>query len=138
MNYSNMGVTPAALAGGLALAMVVSLGVSLAFGVRRRRRDLALLQALGFTRGQLSSTVTWQAVITVFVGLAIGLPLGTVLGRALWSGFARQLAVVARPTVPVALLGALAGGLVVTAVLAAAAPARLAGRTQVATILRSE
>jgi phage tail protein X len=138
VNSSHMGATPALLAGGLALAVLVSLGVTLAAGVRRRRRDLALLKSLGFTRGQLSATVAWQAAITMVVGLAVGLPLGIALGRWLWALFARQLSVLSSPTVPVGLLAALAACLLLLAVLAAAAPARAAGRTRVAAILRSE
>jgi hypothetical protein len=138
VNSSHMGAAPVVLAGGMAVAVLASLGLGLASGVRRRRQDLALLKALGFTRGQLSATVTWQAVITVLVGLAFGVPMGVALGRWLWVGFARQLSVLASPSLPAALLAGLAGGLLVVAILAAAAPARLAGRTRVATILHSE
>jgi hypothetical protein len=138
VNYSHMGATPAALAGGLALAVLVSLAVSLLAGVRRRRRDLALLKSLGFTGGQLSATVAWQAATTMLVGVGLGVPLGIVLGRWLWSGFAGELGVLPRPSVPAALLFALAGGLLVLATLAALMPARAAGRTPVAAILRSE
>jgi len=138
VNYSRTGSTPALLAGGLTIAVLLSLGVSLTAGVRRRRRDLALLKSLGFTRGQLSSTVAWQAAITMVVGLAIGLPLGVTLGRWLWSLFARQLGVLARPAVPVELLAVLAVALLALAIVVAAFPARAAGRTRVATILRSE
>jgi hypothetical protein len=82
--------------------------------------------------------VAWQAAITMVVGLAVGLPLGIALGRWLWALFARQLSVLSSPTVPVGLLAALAACLLLLAVLAAAAPARAAGRTRVAAILRSE
>jgi hypothetical protein len=138
VNYSHMGATPAVLAGALALAVLVSLAVSLFAGVRRRRRDLALLKSLGFTGGQLSATVAWQAATTMLVGLGLGIPLGVVVGRWLWSGFAGELGVLALPSVPTALLFALAGALLVLATLAAVVPARAAGRTPVAAILRSE
>ncbi len=138
VNSSHMGSTPALLAGGLVLAVLVSLGLSLAAAVRRRRRDLALLKSLGFTRRQVSATVAWQAGITMIVGLAVGLPLGVALGRWLWALFARQLSVLARAALPLAELAGLVVVLLVLANLAAAAPARAAGRTPTAAVLRSE
>jgi hypothetical protein len=138
VNYSRTGSTPAVLAGGLTIAVLLSLGVTLAAGVRRRRRDLALLKSLGFTRGQLSAAVGWQATITMLVGVALGVPLGSALGRWLWGRFARQLAVLARPSMPVGLLAGLGAGLLLLAVLVAVVPARAAGRTPAAAILRSE
>jgi hypothetical protein len=138
VNYSHMGATPAALAGALAFAVLVSLTVSLYAGVRRRGRDLALLKSLGFTGSQLSATVAWQAATTMLVGVGLGVPLGVVLGRWLWSGFAGELGVLALPSVPMELLVAIAGGLLVLATLAAVVPALAAGRTPVAAVLRSE
>ncbi len=49
-----MGETPAFLAAGFVLGVASSLGLILAASVRRRWRDLALLNTLGFTRGQLA------------------------------------------------------------------------------------
>jgi ABC-type antimicrobial peptide transport system permease subunit len=138
VNYESMGATPALLAAVLVLAAVVSLGLTLAAGVTRRRRDLSVLKSLGFTRSQVSATVVWQSSIIVGVGLVVGVPLGVVLGRWLWILFAGRLPVVASPTVPLLLLAAIAGGLLVLANAVAAAPARVAGRTPVAAILRSE
>lgn len=46
---------------GLALLLGLVGGVALTAGVRRRRRDLAVLKALGFTRSQLRAVVAWQA-----------------------------------------------------------------------------
>jgi hypothetical protein len=57
VNYRSMGSTPIILAVGLALAAVVALGLTLSASVRRRKRDLALLKALGFTQRQLSAAV---------------------------------------------------------------------------------
>jgi len=47
------------------------------------------LKALGFTRRQLASTVAWQSTIAIGIGVIVGVPLGIVAGRALWTLFAR-------------------------------------------------
>ena len=138
VHYESMGGTPALLGGVLVVAAVVSLGLALASGVGRRRRDLSILKSLGFTRRQVSATVVWQSSLIVGIGLLLGVPLGVALGRWLWIVFARQLPVLGRPSVPVLLLAGLAGALVVLANLVAAGPAREAGRTPVASVLRSE
>lgn len=138
VHYESMGATPAVLGGVLVLAAVVSLGLALASGVRRRRRDLSILKSLGFTRRQLSSAVVWQSSIIVGIGLLVGVPLGVALGRWLWIVFADRLPVLARPSVPVLALLAVACALVVLANVVAALPARVAARTPVAAILRSE
>jgi hypothetical protein len=138
VNFSSMGITPALLSGILVLAALVSLGLTLASGVSRRRRDLAILKSLGFTDRQVSASVVWQSSIIVTIGLVTGVPLGVALGRWLWILFAERLPVVSQPVVPAVLLGALVAGVVVMATVAAATPARLAGRTPVAAILRSE
>ena len=138
VHYESMGATPALLGGVLVVAAVVSLGLALASGVGRRRRDLSILKSLGFTRRQVSATVVWQSSLIVGIGLLVGVPLGVALGRWLWIIFAEHLPVLARPSVPVLVLAGLAGALVVLANLVAAAPARVAGRTPVASVLRSE
>ena len=138
VHYESMGATPAVLGGVLVLAAVVSLGLALASGVGRRRRDLSILKSLGFTRRQVSATVVWQSSLIVAIGLLVGVPLGIALGRWLWIFFAERLPVLARPSVPVIVLAGLACALVVLANLVAPVPARLAGRTPVASVLRSE
>jgi hypothetical protein len=42
---------------------------------RHRRRDLAILKTIGFTRRQLSRTVAWQSTVIVLVAIAVGVPL---------------------------------------------------------------
>ena len=100
-DYRTSGSVPLLLAAALALAAVAALGLTLAASVRRKRRDLATLKALGFTRRQLLSTVCWQSSVAVGVGVVVGVPLGIVLGRWLWTLFAREIYVVPEPTVPI-------------------------------------
>jgi hypothetical protein len=138
VHYESMGGTPAVLGGVLVVAAVVSLGLALASGVGRRRRDLSILKSLGFTRRQVSETVVWQSSLIVGIGLVAGVPLGVALGRWLWIVFAERLPVLGRPSVPLLVLAGLAGALVLLANLVAAVPARVAGRTPVASVLRSE
>jgi hypothetical protein len=67
--------------------------------VRRRRRDLVILKALGFGRGQVSQTVARPASTLALVAGLIVLPLGIAGGRwarrllAEWLGVAAGLVV---------------------------------------------
>ena len=74
VNYRTMGNTPALLGAALAAGAVVALGLTLLASVRRRRRELALLKTLGFTRRQLAATVAWQASVAVAIGVLVGVP----------------------------------------------------------------
>jgi hypothetical protein len=122
----------------IALAALASLVLALAAAVRRRRRDLALLKALGFTRRQLSATVAWQASGILALGLVIGVPLGVVLGRTMWKLFARQLDVLAEPAVPSITIALIVFAAVVAANALAALPGRYAGAVPAALALRNE
>jgi DNA-binding transcriptional MerR regulator len=106
--------------------------------VRRRRRDLAILKALGFTRRQLLSAVCWQASILVGIGVIVAIPLGIVLGRWTWMLFARDIYVVPQPSVPVVSLVFVVIGALAFANLVAALPGRIAARTPAAIVFRSE
>ncbi len=137
-NYRAIGDTPLILAGGLALAAVVALGLTLVASVRRRRRDLALLKSLGFTGRQLTATVVWQATIVAAIGLVVGMPLGIALGRWLWVLFAHEIYAVPLATVPVLPLVLVGIGALALANLVAALPGRYAARTPTALVLRAE
>ena len=131
--------TPPPLLGAtLAVGAVVALGLTLLTSVGRRRRELALLKTLGFTRRQLAATVAWQASVAVAIGVFIGVPLGIVTGRALWDQFARALHVVPQPTFPVLTIALIAAGALVLANLIAAIPGRQAARTPTAVLLHVE
>jgi hypothetical protein len=137
-NYRSSGAAPDLLAGSLALGAVVALGLSLVASVRRRRRDLALLKALGFTRAQLAWTVAWQSTISVAIGVVVGLPAGTALGRWLWDLFARSIYAVPDAPVPALSLLLVAGAAFVLANAVAAFPGAYAARTPTALVLRAE
>jgi ABC-type lipoprotein release transport system permease subunit len=106
--------------------------------VRRRRRDLALLKTLGFTQRQLMAAVAWQASVAAVIGIVIGVPLGIVVGRWLWSLFAREIYAVPQPSVPAVSVVLVALGALVVANVVAAWPGRVAARTPTALLLRAD
>lgn len=111
---------------------------ALATAVRRRRRDLAVLEVLGASRRSLRSVGVFQALTVAVIAVAVGVPLGVVFGRAAWTALAEAYGTAAEPVVP---LGALALVAAVVVALAAAAgwlPAARALRRSPADILRTE
>lgn len=129
---------PFVLAGFLALLAVLALTHALVTSVRRRRRDLAILGALGFVRRQVEAAVASQAATVALVGLAVGVPLGVVAGRLAWGRVAGGLGVATDPAVPVLALALTIPAAVVLACLVAVLPARAAARTRPAVVLRAE
>ncbi len=117
---------------------MVALGLTLVTSVRRRRRDLALLKTLGFTKRQLAAAIAWQATIAVGIGCLIGIPLGIALGRYLWDLFARSINAVPDPIIPTTSILLIAVIALVLANLVAAIPGRIAARTPTAQLLRGE
>jgi putative ABC transport system permease protein len=73
----------------LALSVVIAvLGIvnTLALSVFERTREIGLLRAVGLTRGQLSRSITIEAVATAVFGAVLGTALGLGLGIALRRG----------------------------------------------------
>jgi ABC-type antimicrobial peptide transport system permease subunit len=106
--------------------------------VRRRRHELAVLRAIGFTSWQSRLVVVTQASLLAAIGLAFGVPLGVVLGRVTWRLVAEATPLAYHPPVAViavALVGPLA---LLTANLLAAWPGHRAARLHSAQILRAE
>jgi ABC-type lipoprotein release transport system permease subunit len=126
------------LATGLASGAVIALALTLIASVRRRRRDLAIMKTLGFTRRMLAAAVAWQAAIDGLIGAVIGIPLGILLGRELWTLFARDINAVPEPTVPALAIVLVGFGTIVVAVIAALWPGRRAATTPPGLVLRSE
>ena len=83
-SYTNIDRTPGVLAALLAILGAAVLGQFAVVSGRRRRRDFAILKALGLLRRQINSITAWQ--ISILTGLALllvalALPL-TTLRRA--------------------------------------------------------
>ena len=106
--------------------------------IRRRQRDVAILKTIGFVRAQARRTVAWQSTVIALVAMAIGVPLGVIAGRFIWSRVADNLGVLPQPRVSMILIGILIPAVVVLANLIAALPARSAAHTKPALVLRSE
>ena len=136
-NAAQLGRLPLALATGLAAAAVLSLGLTVLGSVRRRRQELALLKALGMTRGQLWRIITWQTGLILGLAVAAGIPLGIAAGRWTWAAFAGSLGAVPVTEVPLATLGL--GVLLLAAAgnLLTVIPAAIAARTRSAALLRT-
>jgi ABC-type antimicrobial peptide transport system permease subunit len=137
VDYRSLGDTPVELGAVLSGGALVALGLTLLSSVRRRR-DIALLKALGFSRRQVIETIAVQSTIAVGLGALVGLPVGIVVGRALWNLFANSMHAVPHVVVPTSTLLIIAVAALVLANVIAAIPARLAAQTSPAILLRSE
>jgi len=120
----------------LALFGAATLLHLLTVSVTRRRREIGLLKVLGFVNGQVVSMVAWQAMTLALAGIVIGVPLGIVVGRAVWHAFANNLGAVPVSVVPIWLVGVLVAGVLVVANLIAVAPAVVATRSKPRDLLR--
>jgi hypothetical protein len=137
-NYATVRNTPLVLGGVLALLAVGTLAHVLLTGVRRRRRDLAVLKTLGFIRSQVLGVVAWEASAFAAVALLVGLPFGVIAGRQAWALFATASGVSAQAAVPLPLVLLVIPVTLAIANLIAAAPGWEAARVRPATVLRSE
>jgi ABC-type lipoprotein release transport system permease subunit len=137
-NFSRVDRMPIVIGGLLGVIAIATLVHTLMTSLRRRRRDLAILKTLGFERGQVSRVVAWQATTIASIAVLIGTPLGIAAGRWGWTLFAEELGVVPDATVPITSTLLLVPAALLIANLIAALPARLAGNTPPALVLRAE
>ena len=125
----------AALLGVLAVATMASM---LIVTVRRQRRDLAVLRAVGIAGGGVRRIVSVQALVVSAMGLVVGVPLGIIIGRVAWMSVARGLGVVVHTSVPVLWLLAIVVAVIAVDLVSSLLPARSAARLRPAETLRSE
>ncbi|MCE5277708.1 MAG: FtsX-like permease family protein [Planctomycetaceae bacterium] len=117
--------------GGLGLVLGgVGLGLVLMRNVLERRSELAILRAVGFTRGRIVAMVLTEHLALLAMGLVIGLA-------------AAAMVVIPQsrfmdPHVPVALLSAVLGGVVLVGAASTLLAARLALRGRLIDALREE
>ena len=138
VNDAQMGDQPLTLAVVLAAAMILSVWATVQASTRRRRRDLAMMKALGMTRRQLRAIVLWQSSTILVIAAVLGLVLGWVAGRLVWSAFASSIGVLPVTVLP---LGLVLLGLLILVVAGDALtvlPAESAARAPSASLLRRE
>ncbi len=120
----------------LALSIIVSLfGIvnTLVLSVFERTREIGMLRAVGTTRWQVRTMITFESIVTALMGAAIGITLGVVLAALL---IARVDFLVLAWPIGSLIVFALAAILV--GVIAAVLPARRAARLNVLQALQYE
>ncbi len=138
LNLEQIRSVPVLFAVIMGLMAAAVLAHVLAVASRARRRDMAVLRALGFSRGQTLRTVAWQSTIYSLGSLVIGIPVGVLLGRLAWRTYAVHLGAVPEAATPlVACLAVAVAALSLGGVLAIV-PAWRAARTPAAVALRAE
>jgi hypothetical protein len=138
VNFGRVQNLPVILAGLLALLASATLAHALITSIRQRRRDLAVLKTMGFVRRQVHAAVAWQATTLALVAVVLGVPLGIIGGRALWTLFANELGVEPNPRSGLASNLIVIPAALILANLIAVWPGRSAARTRPAQILRTE
>lgn len=114
-------ISLALVAGVATLFSVIAIANTQAMGARERRRDVTLLRRTGATPGQVARVVTWEVLLTVAVGAAIGAALALAAGASTYV-LAGNYMVSPTLGVPWALFAGLAGVAVVVATLFATLP----------------
>lgn len=137
-NLAGISNLPRVGAGLLALVAAGTLIHTLVTSVRRRRRDFAILRAIGFLRRQVALTVVWQATTIIVISVAIGLPLGAIAGRVGWRLFVGQLGYVPEAVVPLLQVLLIIPFSIALANIAASIPARAAATAGPSSALRTE
>ena len=138
VNFGRVENLPFVLGGALGVLAASVLAHMVWSSVARRRRDLAILETLGFGRGQIRAAVGWQASLLVMVALLVGVPVGVAAGRWAWTALADRVGILPVPRVSVPALAMLVPAALLLANLVAALPGRSAAPTQPALVLRAE
>ena len=134
----NVRTLPRMLALFLALLGIAAVGHVLVTAVRRRRHDIAVLRAVGFSPSQAAACIAWQATIVGIVGLAIGVPLGIVTGRLAWRWVADNTPLLYVGPIAIAAVLLIIPATLLIANMLAALPARRAALIRPASVLRTE
>ena len=129
---------PVVLSALLVVLVTATVVHAMAVAVRRRRRDLAILQAMGSTSGGVTTVGVWQGVTIGVAGLLIGVPLGIVAGRWFWILLANGFGTLAEPVVPLVPVILLVVAVLALAAVGGAVPVRRGLRHRPAAVLRSE
>ena len=138
VNFGQVQNLPLVLGGCFGALALVTIAHLLVTSVRRRRRDIAVLRAVGFSRRQVRAAVAWQSATLMAVSLAVGIPVGMICGRQIWLLLTRQLGVLPALDLPGLALLVLVVAAVPLAVAIAVWPGERAARISPALALRAE
>ena len=138
LNVGRVRSIPFVVAGVLTALVVMNIAHHLVLLTRRRRRDIAVLQALGADGPWVTGVAHWQASLFTFFVVALGAPLGFVTGRVVYRAFVERTGAVETVTLPLALVALVAVGLLVLANLVAAPSALRARRRPPSRLLAEE
>jgi hypothetical protein len=122
----------------MGLAAIAVLAHLVATGSRARRRDLAVLTALGLRGRQIGAIVAWQAIVLALATMVLAVPVGTIGGRFAWRRYAEGLGVVPEPVTPWQRLALASIAVLIAGLLTAAVPAWRAVHRRPVLDLRSE
>lgn len=137
-NLDRVSSAPTLLAALVAVLAAAAMTNTLLTVIARRRRDIGVLRALGFSRIQVVGSTVAMASALIVPAVLLGLLLGTITTRWGWSAVQSRLGVESGVVLPVpAMLAAVAGTLVVTQFVAVV-PGIRAARTRAAEALASE
>ena len=117
---------------------VVALAHAVGAAGRRRRRELGVLRAVGFTPAQSVLTLASMALVIAGIGAAVGMACGLVAGNVLWRTMAEGVHVAPDMRVPVVALFLVVPVAAAAAGLVASVPGWRAARMDVADVLRAE
>ena len=103
-NLGQIGSVPRLLA--IALAMLGLGGAThgLLVASTRRRADIAVARALGFTPRQAASSIRWQGAVITAIAVAVGVPLGVIVGRLVWKQVAAGVGAVDLVSIPLPMI----------------------------------
>ena len=138
VNFGQLRDLPLLTGAALGALTLLTIAHLLLTSVRQRRREIAVLRAIGFTPRQARAAVSWMAATLAAIALAAGIPLGIACGWLAWGAFAGQFGVQPAPVVPPGWFLILAAAALSLAVAIAAIPAAAVSRARPAQVLRAE
>jgi hypothetical protein len=96
-NLARLRFLPWLIAGLVVVLAMVTLAHALSVTVSRRRRDLALLAVFGLERRGVRAVTAWSTTVLIIAAAVIGVPLGLITGRLLWSSVAHANSIESAP-----------------------------------------
>ena len=125
------------LAAFLGLVGMIGLVHFMLLSAGQRRHDTAVLEALGFVRRQTQVVVAAQALTIAAIGVAVGLPLGVLVGRSVWIAAVDRIGLVSTPTVPWLVAALVVVIVIIGALVASVFPGWSAARRRPTDVLRT-